>query len=292
VADSVQVVRITAERRQADDWALVLNAVGFEAQIDWHPQRGYLLLVDTADLTEARAALAAFDLESQARPEVPEVPGYGKTHAPLAVAALLCAAFVLTGPRVDQHPAFANGAAHAAAIWSGEWWRAATALTLHADFPHLLGNTIALIVFGTALCGLVGPGVGLAILALAGVGGNLLTSVARGSAYSAVGASTAIFGGLGALAALQVMRRRRAITHTRWRTWTPLAAAIALLGILGGAAQSDVLAHLFGFGVGGALGALAARFAPQPLGHRAQRAVLVVLVALFALCWFVALSGP
>ncbi len=289
MVDDAQVVRITARRPQADEWALVLTAVGLEAQIDWHPQHGYLLLVPGTDVPQARAALAAFDLENRARPEAREAPSYGTTRAALAAAVVLCAVFVFTGPRLDGHTAFAIGAADFAIIRSGEWWRAVTALTLHADFPHVLGNAIALVIFGTALCALVGPGVGLALLALAGAGGNALTSAIRGSTYSAVGASTAIFGGLGALGALQVMRRRRAIARTRWRSWTPVAAAIALLGMLGGSTQSDLAAHLLGFAVGGGLGVAAGRLLPTPPGRTRQGVLLVLVVALFAVCWLLAL---
>src|SRR2546422_5158304 len=31
-------------------------------------------------------------------------------------------------------------------IVAGEWWRTVTALTLHADVPHLLGNAVASVV--------------------------------------------------------------------------------------------------------------------------------------------------
>src|SRR2546430_9329762 len=53
-------------------------------------------------------------------------------------------------------------------MMAGEWWRAVTALTLHADAPHLLGNALASALLVTAVCQQLGPGVGLWLVLLAG----------------------------------------------------------------------------------------------------------------------------
>jgi hypothetical protein len=45
---------------------------------------------------------------------------------------------------------------------------------------------------------------------------------------------------------------------TSRRTWYVIAGSLALLALLGTGPDADLLAHLFGFLVGGALGALAA----------------------------------
>src|SRR5690606_31506657 len=102
----------------------------------------------------------AYDAENRARPAAPAPPTYGRTLAAPVITAALCLLFVVTGPRAGGHAWFDAGAADAARLRAGEWWRAVTALTLHADFPHVFSNAIALLVFGTALCTLVGPGSG------------------------------------------------------------------------------------------------------------------------------------
>src|SRR2546422_4485816 len=71
-------------------------------------------------------------------------------------------------------------------IVAGEWWRTVTALTLHADVPHLLGNAVASVVLVGAVSRELGPGLGLWLLVLAGAGGNALTAVAHGARYDSV----------------------------------------------------------------------------------------------------------
>ena len=202
----------------------------------------------------------------------------------------LCAFFVVTGPRSPDSIWFDRGGSNAARLADGEWWRAVTALTLHADFPHILGNAIVLLIFGTGLCALVGPGAGLWLMLLAGAGGNLLNGAFRGAPHDAVGASTAIFGSVGALAALQVIRRHRGAPITAWRAWAPAAAGLALLGFLGTSQRADVLAHLFGFGVGAALGAALVLVRPQPLGVGAQLTLSIAAVVAVMISWLLALG--
>ena len=60
----------------------------------------------------------------------------------------------------------------------------------------------------TAVCWHLGPGVGLWLLLLAGAGGNAVTAAVHGSDHVSVGASTAIFGAIGILAALRIIAGR------------------------------------------------------------------------------------
>lgn len=288
--DEPQVVRIGAQRRPMEEWGLALAALDIASRIDWSPQHGYLLLVGGADLARARATLDAYDEENRPTPPRPPAPEYGAGVAAAVVTALLCLLFVISGPRDGGHAMFAAGAADAAHIRAGEWWRAVTALTLHADFPHILSNAVVLLIFGSTLCALVGPGVGVWLLLLSGAGGNLLNTALRGAPHSAVGASTAIFGALGALAALRVVQRQRGARLSAFAAWAPLAAALALLGMLGSSTRSDVLAHLFGFVVGGTLGGAVATAWPAPLGRRVQYWLVVTAALAVAACWALALA--
>jgi membrane associated rhomboid family serine protease len=287
--DQPQVLRVGADRRQVDDWSLALTAIGVESRIDWSPQHGYLLLVAAAAAPRAAATLAAYDDENRPPPRPRPAPEYGSGVAAPLLAAALCALFVLTGPRADDHSWFAAGAADARRILAdGEWWRAVTALTLHSDFLHVLSNAAVLTIFGSALCTVVGPGAGLWLLLLSGAAGNAVNVLLRGAPYHGVGASTAIFGGLGALAAIRVVQRHAGDAVSPWRAWAPFAAALALLGMLGSSVRSDVLAHLFGFAAGLALGGALAILHPEPLPPRSQRALSAAAVALVAGCWLLA----
>jgi membrane associated rhomboid family serine protease len=47
-----------------------------------------------------------------------------------------------------------------AMLFSGQWWRAITALTLHADVAHLAGNVVVGGLFMAFLCREAGVGAG------------------------------------------------------------------------------------------------------------------------------------
>ncbi|MFN8644984.1 MAG: rhomboid family intramembrane serine protease, partial [Candidatus Binatia bacterium] len=283
---------LASQRRAVDEWSLALSAVGIESRIDWSPQHGYLLLVAGGAAPRAHATLDAYDDENRPRPAPAPVPEYGSGIAAIVLAVLLCGLFVLTGPRDDGHRWFAAGSADGVRmLLHGEWWRAVTALTLHADFPHILANAIVLMIFGSSLCTLVGPGAGLWLLLLSGAAGNAINVLVRGTPYNGIGASTAIFGALGALAAVRVVQRHAGAAVSAWGAWAPFAAALGLLAMLGSSARSDVLAHLFGFTAGLALGGALEALHPRPFAPRLQ-AVLVVAAALVVLaCWAVALRA-
>jgi rhomboid protease GluP len=251
-------VRVTVSRRHADEWAVVLAAAGIP---HWMRQRldGWALIVPADDVSSALATLAAYDQENahEVRGNGEAVPVRPMTIAGVVVALLLVGFFAITGPRAARSSWFEHGAADAGRIMAGEWWRAVTALTLHADAPHLVGNAAAAAVLVTAVCWQLGPGLGLSLLLVAGVAGNVLTAAVHGRDHTSVGASTAVFGAIGVLAALRVVAPRRVGSIAR-KTWVILGASLALLALLGTGPDADVLAHLFGFLAGGGLGLLVA----------------------------------
>ena len=184
---------------------------------------------------------------------------------------------------------FEHGSADADRILLGELWRTVTALTLHANLAHALSNAIGITLFLGALSSILGPGLGSALVLLAGAGGNLANALIHGSAHVSVGASTSVFGAVGMLGGLGLARRGRKKVPRR-RAWVPVAAALALLAMLGaGGERVDVLAHLFGFLFGGVLGFLSAFVTPRPPGLRIQWACGTAAFALLIYCWFLAL---
>jgi len=258
-------VRVTPDRREADEWAVVLAAAGIP---HWLRQRldGWALIVPPDDADTALHALAVYDEESAGVGAPVTTPARPLTIVGAVVALLLVGFFAITGPRAGRSAWFEHGSADAGRLMAGEWWRAVTALTLHADAPHVAGNAVALVVLMTAVCWHFGPGLGAWLLLLAGTAGNLLTAAVHGGGHSSVGASTAVFAAVGILAAHRVVTPARvgAGLGTRKR-WVVVAAALALLAMLGTGPHADVLAHLFGFAAGGGLGLLAARLLPREL---------------------------
>jgi membrane associated rhomboid family serine protease len=167
-------------------------------------------------------------------------------------------------------------------------WRTVTALTLHADLAHVLSNAIACLVFITAVAWWLGPGVGTWLVLLAGAGGNALTALAHGPSFNAVGASTAIFGALGILAARQVVARRRGRAPGR-KAWVVIAASLVLLSTLGTGPRSDVLAHFFGLLVGSLLAIGPALALRRPPGRLSQWLLALTAGVVVLGSWWIAL---
>src|SRR3989442_5598716 len=287
-------VRVTPERHRADEWAVVLAAGCIPHRL--RPRLdGWALIVAARDAEAAREALDAYDRESIA--DTADVgadavaPVRGAAVVGVAVGLLLIGFFAVTGTRASRSTWFERGGADAERIVAGEWWRTVTALTLHADVPHLLGNAVASVVLVGAVSRELGPGLGLWLLVLAGAGGNALTAVAHGARYDSVGASTAIFGAMGILATTRVAARGRG-RRAAQKPWVVFAACLALLALLGTSPDADILAHLFGLLVGGVLG-LATGFAlPSAPRPAVQWVLALAALGTLVVSWLCALQWP
>jgi membrane associated rhomboid family serine protease len=287
-------IRMFTSVTDANQHALVLNAVGIRTYLV-NEADTIVLYVAMEDAGSAVRELAAYDEEEAARlarrrPRLPaRVPG---AEAPLIFVALMTFCFA-----ADRASAFGQdwgvkGAAQVGAILHGEWWRTVTSLFLHADGAHLLGNLGMGIVVGLLLAQILGSGVAwLAILA-SGVVGNLLNASLQPLAHTAIGASTAVFGGIGLLAGFS-----QASTETEWhrgmRRWAPLAAGLALLVLLGTAGENtDIWAHVCGFVAGGVMGLAFGRFGERLADRRGLQAWCgAVAVAAVAAAWIAALRA-
>jgi membrane associated rhomboid family serine protease len=246
-------VRIVRDEALARDWQLVLLAQGLSPEMYRTPD-GIALTVPAREVDRALAALDAYDNETSAKPKTPEIAAQPVDFRAGSVAGLLLLGFFVTCSWQPALPWLQRGSANAARMLDGEVWRAVTALTLHADIAHVVSNAFAMAVFFGAVSGQLGAGFAGALILLSGAGGNLANAYLQGSPHDAVGASTAVFGAVGMLGGLGVVRRRRSAGGKR-RAWIIVAASLALLGMLGGGgARVDVLAHFWGFLLGGALG--------------------------------------
>ncbi len=289
--DSKLPLRVTNDQRLAEEWELVLLAQGLSPSLSRNFDGAIVLTVSEEEIDRSRAALLAYESENPPKlAEEREPGGFADSFAASAIAGLLILIFfsvtVVSNPTMAW---FARGSADAHKILNGELWRTVTALTLHADVAHALSNAFALALFLGAVSSVWGTGVGCALVLLAGAGGNLANALLHGSPHVSVGASTTVFGAVGVLGGLGViMRRTRALS--RRRAWLPVAAALALLGMLGtGGGRVDIWAHLFGLLVGGILGILTALVTPQPPGLGIQWACGGAALAMLIYCWRLAL---
>ena len=193
------------------------------------------------------------------------------------------------------------GEVDADAILRGEVWRVFTALTLHADFGHLFANLATGLVFAWALLPLLGSGWTWMGMVLSGAAGNLLNAWChRGDGHLSIGASTAVFGGLGGLvgwqvvAALQARQSPRAHAFRTREIVLPLAAGLALLAYLGVGNEGDhvdIMAHGLGMFSGTILGTLLARTRlPERTPARFQKLLAIAALALPGFAWLWALG--
>ena len=168
-------------------------------------------------------------------------------------------------------------------IGQGETFRAVTALFLHSNGQHLLGNLAGILIFGAPLISLSGYGTGPFLLLCAGTGGNLVNAYFHHNAYLSIGASTAIMGAAGALAAYQMTRKGKPLGINRL---LPLIAGATLTAMFSHGENTDISAHFFGFVSGFFTGVL---FFPvyRVFYHRLVEpvALILVLVILGSAVW-------
>jgi rhomboid protease GluP len=286
--DSDALLRATANPTQAGDWALVLAAAGIGYRLDQREGR-FVLAVAGADLPAAETALAGFDAEGPIRPD-PPAPDAGASALGIFSAIALGAMFWVAGPSAPGSRWFQAGAASAERIASGQWWRALTALTLHADLLHLAGNVVAALIFVSAVGRWLGGGLGALVILTAAAAANLLTAAVHRTAFVSVGASTATFAALGLCAGLQVVRRLRGGARRKY-AWVPLGAGLGLYAMLGVGPGADTYAHLFGLGFGAAIGSAAALGDIRPPRMAVQLLLGGAALAVMAGSWGLALHA-
>ncbi len=270
---------------EANNYGLVLSS----AKILYHLRkggRGWYVWVDDMDYENALNTIQQYLKENQYFDKKDEALyfKYQKTFTGLWVSLVLLACYI-TSQTGNNFQLFVNAyGASAAHILRGELYRTVTSLMLHADTLHLAGNIIGIAIFGTAVCTITGWGAGWLMILTTGLVGNLLNAILYQTDHLSIGASTAIFGAIGILAAYQFFRKLR-LPGQRIRAWLPLAGGIALLGILGSGEFVDLTAHLFGFIVGIVIGSIYAILVKKPVSRSIQVCCLLVTLSVIAMSW-------
>lgn len=246
----------------------MLQAVGIDSAVEFvGGDIGYEVQVEAAVREHALHQLWMYEQERASRPPPPPEPlppAAGGWRGSLAyVVVLLLVPFVFAQDWFAANP-YDVGVMDPARIRAGEWWRVLTALTLHWDATHLMGNLGAGALLGISAAQVWGSARAWLLIVSAAAIANLAEALLDLGGYVSAGASTAVFAALGLVAA-HAWRSRGARTRTL-RDWVPLIAGIALLGMFGAGAQdpaapapvtdpTNVLSHALGFAVGAVLGA-------------------------------------
>ena len=268
-AESSQLVAVVFRGSEAlcHEFSLVLEARGLEHEVR-RSDPAWVLVVPLPLIHRAYEEISRYSAERNTpRRTLASEPFPGAAIGACGYAFILlltayCAGINLFGADWLSRGAIETGAA-------SEWWRAFTALTLHLDQQHLLGNLLFGMVAGAAVGRLLGPGIAWASILMAAGFANYTEIFIAPFDHRAVGASTAVFAALGLLVGL-AWRQQLTLRERRWHVAAPLIAGICLLSLLGtGAEHVDVLGHALGFFFGVGVGWIYAR--AQVPGNRSKR---------------------
>lgn len=252
------VILQTPSQELLSSCSLVLSAMGISHTISTVEGK-HQILVSEDDEQLAAHHLSRYQAENKNWPppknELKEQSSSNIQPPTLIVISALILFYSMTGPWNKHSEWFINGAGNADAIlYEGEYYRLITALTLHADLTHLLGNCFLggfLIHF---FCRTVGPGFGVFSILVSAVLGNFINVYLHGTNHHFVGFSTAVFSTIGMLVMASYNSNRKVASY---QVFAPFMAGIALLAMTGSSGErTDLGAHLFGLFAGFFIGGL------------------------------------
>lgn len=129
---------------------------------------------------------------------------------------------------------------------NGQWYRAFTAMFLHADMEHILSNMLVLYILGEIVERAMGHTKYFIIYIFSGIGGSissLYLNYLLGDTVSSLGASGAVFGMIGALLFILIRNKGKMETMSIGRVLFYIGASI-YLGLR--SSNVDNMAHLGG----------------------------------------------
>jgi rhomboid protease GluP len=282
-------IRRGPDRRPLERDSLVLTAIDIDNRIDADGV-DWCLWVPFAEAMRANAELEKYAQENRPRlaprPQVVTIDsGWPGVLCFLLIIWLL--------PSLEAAATFGwnwrgSGEMNAGLVAAGQWWRTITALTLHADLGHLMGNSLFGAVFGIFVGRHLGSGLGWLLILACGAIGNSLDAWIQPDDFRAIGASTATFAAVAIVGAF--VWRRGYYRAIDWRrSVAPIFAAIAMLAFTGLAGENtDVIAHVMGFSAGLCCGIGAAAFDIRRVGVWRQYLCGIAAIAIVAYAWTMA----
>jgi len=211
----------------------------------------------------------AFSHKGDAPPWAPPEAGLGQRTARTDVAAVgLALVGVMTLIHVAVHTEYAEswglrlfrcGAENSAMIRLGDWWRMVSAIYLHANWDHIIGNLLGFFELARGVETLFGGAWLMALFVGTGFLANWITGRFMETGIG-VGASGSVFGLAGVLVMVYIFRGERLSTRYRSHLFIAGAACLYLMarglfhGLRTGVNMGGNWTHLAGFSVGAFIG--------------------------------------
>ncbi|MCD4720374.1 MAG: rhomboid family intramembrane serine protease [Desulfobacula sp.] len=242
--------------RRADLILLILASQNIENHVE-RENNSFNILVNHADMEKALIMIETYYKENKffrLKQQLQEIPiSSFKSYTAFSIMGLLWLVHALCLHTHIHEDMILKYGASALFILQGETYRAVTALFLHSDARHLVGNMAGMLIFGAPVITLSGFGVGPFMLLFAGTIGNLINAHLYKTAHLSIGASTAIMGAAGLLVAFQITQKAKPF---RLNNLMPIFAGAVLIAMFSQGENTDVWAHVFGFFSGLASGVI------------------------------------
>jgi hypothetical protein len=179
--------------RKAYEWLFVLRSVGLDGVIRPTIDGQWGLQVVEEHASRAVENLRAYEAENRDWPPAQprRAPLYEGSLWAGGILLSLVLFFQTTGPARLQSEWFTRGTASAFDILHGKPWQAVTALTLHADAQHILGNALVGTLFLSAVHRRLGLGLGTLAVLASGILGNVLNALWYGAGHRSMGSRPA-----------------------------------------------------------------------------------------------------
>lgn len=278
-------------KERAEEFSLVLQSAGILHMLDRHSGR-FSIKVSNDCQDAALQTLNRYCVENPEKQIVKyeAADPDSRNFTGIFVAALLLTVHLSIDKSISSDAYVQTFGASARQILNGEVYRSVTALLLHADIAHLAGNMAGIALFGSVLCAGMGTGTGWLLILASGVLGNLVNAVFFQTGHLSIGASTAVFGAVGLLTAVELIAALKRKETPKKAIWT-VGGGLAILSFMGAAPNSDITAHLFGFIAGIILGIIYKLLAKKRLPIAVQMVMTAFTAAIVIASWLAGMSS-
>ena len=278
--------------REAHEAGLAILAAGKPYWV--YPIEGrYVVVVAREHADDLRKELEIAERKNRFWPPPPlDMPTSSTRKTPTLVSNILLIAVFYFQNRFPHIESLGMNSSQAV-MQDHHWWRSVTAITLHADIGHLIGNLATLSIFAFLCCLSMGNGIAwLSILLGAGLANFANAWMHSAESFNSLGASTAVFTALGLLAGLPLatlLKTRKAVSSRDWIV--PFFGGCVIFAWMGGGPLPvDVGGHLLSFAIGTLLAFPAAMIAGSVRNRPFPQMLALALSALSVSgCWLLAL---